>query len=483
MGTSEWDSVRYRLDDLVSTDRTPLLAEALVQILKQTDQPVTSVVFLGTPEALAQLGSRWLVQRKRIESMVNVVHQDTIPSGDDADGRWEILRTVAHYLKREPIPGIERDACDDVIFDITHGYRAQSFLGGAAVSWFLAESAREATWGVEAGGDAAMRALADKLPRIRVLYGVHEPGEGQDDPDYVAPVWDLSEYITAANWTHALQALRYGRGDYAAVLGRLHSQRLVAAARQDGVAGVALQPFNFAADLGKALAKFADDLALVRVVDILKGRTGQGGGSAAGVLELLRRKDYDDFVRYLPVAEQALIDLRRELETLDLRAAVAPGSAAPRITSPEGVRAMIDLARLYGRLQRFAEAAIVLREAVVSTFGINHTTANLPDPAEPGCRVERGRVEKALRVAVDEREEEDTGYTSADAPPTLTFPLPDDLRKHARVLRQNRNDIEHGSFNDSPAYAHKLRNAVWERVRELTGFVDHLGRAAERRWK
>ncbi len=228
------------------------------------------------------------------------------------------------------------------------------------------------------------------------------------------------------------------------------------------------QSFNFAEDLGTALAKFADDMALVRVVDILKGRSGDRGGSAARVLDLLQGEAYTTFVRHLPVAEQALIDLRRELEPLDLRTATrAQGGSGARITSRDGVRAMVDLARLYGRLQRFAEAAIVLREALVSTFGITYTTATaLPDPAEDGCQAERERVEKALGA---------TSVRPPNVPPAVlpapARPLPEELRKHADALRQNRNDIQHGSFRDSPAYASVLRNALWDRIRELAGFV------------
>ena len=130
-----------------------------------------------------------------------------------------------------------------------------------------------------------------------------------------------------------------------------------------------------------------------------------------------------------------------------LRGRVQPLCAAD-VVGPGGLRAMAELVTVYGTIQRFAEQAVVLREAVVTAFGLATFGEPGPEPGCKGCKDHRKDIEGRLGALVDPH----------SSPPVTTLSEREKAcLDAARRVHPPRNDIEHGGLNDQPSLAGKLR--------------------------
>lgn len=402
-----YEPVFYRFGDRTTAAKTPVMAGAVVELL----DPVDAVLVLGTEDVRKRwvdtgllgtyLRARWSFRE--------------VKAGRTPEECWALFDAVRDALRPEALPELgETAAPTRILADLTHGFRAQPILGTAALGYVLSE------W---------RRSSLATPPSLTLLYGAYEAREGD-----VAPLWDLTGFVSATQWNQSLDALmRYGRADDLEALGRLESAARVEAARRSGVTGAALGEHGVAKRFGALARAFADDLALARFPHLLTGvrpaqkQNARAEGSAQKLLGFLDSPEAASLAAQLPVLRDSLSRLRGWLSPL----------RAARLESPEGVRALAALARLCGQLQRYSEQIAAVREGLVSLHALE---AGAPVAAEAGASGYRD-----ARLAAERALNEAAGGDAADV--------------FGRTA-QPRNDVHHGGLNDQPLEASKLREQI-----------------------
>jgi hypothetical protein len=124
---------------------------------------------------------------------------------------------------------------------------------------------------------------------------------------------------------------------------------------------------------------------------------------------------------------------------------------------------MTALVQVLGRLQRFAEQAAVLREALVTQFGLHTGRLGIPDPSEKGCQAAREGLEVSWGRLFSELKDK-------SKPPTQLSEALEHNRRLSSEVVQLRNDIEHGGLNDKPSSSQDLR-------KKLDGLADRMSNA------
>ena len=420
-----YDRTQYRLDGRESFVGQ-LCMRAVCDVYEAQGRAIETLHVVGTEEVEARwLGSIQEGGRPRQVPELSILGGELgrpawfwrAPAGRERDERWELFDILGTLIDFQPIAKTEEAAApDEILLDVTHGFRAQPFLGAASVSFLLSEWARE--------GVAAP-------PALRILYGGYDPNNPPAEgtlPD----IWDLTEFITATRWNTALDGLmRHGRADDLHQLASLEAKSGVAAAIDAGVRGRDLAEASFPRKFGEVAQRFADDLATLRFESLT-------GTSAGELAELLDSSAMDDLVQRIP-------PLRRSVERL--KQSVAP-LQAESILTPEGIRAMGDLAKLYSRLQRFAEQAGVLREQLVTAYQLAEGGEDRPSgsgaPSETAAH-----LAAASRWAAFFRSTRD--LDNADDSAHAAFGRCSD------AVSKLRNDVLHGGLGKDARKAHKIR--------------------------
>lgn len=344
---------------------------------------VTNVVVLATREAEATHGEGL---RQALTK-----HADPrflpIPAGRTEAELWEQFETVCQALESD----------GPLILDITHGFRSQPFFAAGALAYLRMAGALEGR-------------------EVRVLYGRFLPDEPQE-----SPIWDLTPFVDLLDWAQGA-ALMVNAGQAEALIevagcsDRELRRRLAASGQKS---------FPPTDRLVRALEEFADDLATVRIAALTTGyaqddRAKQGAvGSAARLLAALDA--------YLDASNAALPGLGPVLARVRR---AAEGLATPTLTGPDGQRALATLARRYLGYGRYPEAAIVLREALISRLTSDPRATEVNSPGFDSN--ERDALERA--------------WSQKDPA--------------ARSISDVRNDIEHGGFREQPKEARHLKRAL-----------------------
>ncbi len=309
-----------------------------------------------------------------------------IPDGKTQAELWEQLDVLLEALR------VPEET--ELLLDITHGFRSQPFFAAGAL------------------GLLRMAGTLDNV-RVSVLYGRYLP----DEPKR-SPIWDLTAMMELLDWAHGAAVLTAtGQGSSLVAVAQQADNTL---RRQLAMAGQ--RNFPPTKPLITAIEDFTRDLATVRIASIITGYAQDDNakpkarGSAQRLLEALEQ--------YREEATAALPALSVVLEQIS---AVAQGLPARRLASPEGDRAMARLARRYLELERYPEAAIVLREALVSHHALG------PEAIEVNCTA----FDTSARQTSERR------WGEAD-------------RDTQRAVAEVRNDIEHGGFRPQPQSADKL---------------------------
>ncbi|MCC7414051.1 MAG: CRISPR-associated protein Csx16 [Gammaproteobacteria bacterium] len=363
--------------------QTEYVAEALAG-LWQPDE----IVLLATPDARASHGD---VLTTRLSAIAPVPRWVVLPAGRNTAEQWqqfELLRQCLQSADAAPI-----------LFDITHGFRAQPFLAGAAL--------------------AVMRA-ADHLPgELRIVYGEYHHAEP------LSPIWDLTVFLRLMDWAQAISVfLRTGVAGPVVALAREERRNQSEQARDIGDRH--LPGFG---QLVGAIERFAADLATVRVAALVTGyeqedaRKPRAASSAKALFDAIEACRAD-VARCLPPLAIVLDRLADDVQPL----------SAARLFGAEGQRALQALARYYVELERYPEAAIVVREGYVNRHA----------PASEAVEVNSATFANHLRLLADER------FRAEDP--------------NAREIADARNDIEHGGFRRQPMSA----AALTRRIRALT---------------
>lgn len=419
-----YSPVIYELDGRRDERATPLFQRALVGLIPE----IESVVVLGTSE----VEERWIESGLFGELLRRPYWFQRLPTGVSEEERWGIFDRVIEAMAVEPIAAAdETSAPEQIVVDVTHGFRAQPLLGMAAVGFVLSEWAR---------------AEVEKPPVVRILYGAFDAGDSNTG---VAPVWDLTEFVAASRWNAALDAfMRFGRADDLEQLGEIEKRASLERLRAEGKQGAELQAASQPSKLGSTARKFADDLALGRLRDIVTGHK-KDAGSAERLLKLLSGDQEAALERRLPPIRGAMEQLRERLSAL----------SADRVFSRRGLEASLAVARLYLRLQRFAELAAVLREAMVTWLGLlGAEDATAPEPGQSGCHQARLQLDQRLGELAQQARSGDLDS------------LPEALREIAVLaskMVEVRNDIEHCGLNDQPAPASSLRSRLQQQLEDF----------------
>jgi CRISPR-associated protein Csx16 len=405
--------VCYEIDGRRS-EPTPLLERAIRDL-----EDVNSIVVLGTEE----VEKRWITTRLFDEIVGQPYDFRRMPHGATPGERWALFQSVVDALDPEALEAAGETAPpDEIIMDVTHGFRSQPLLGVAAASFALSE------W---------MRRRVETPPTLRLLYGAWDARNPETN---VAPVWDLTEFVAATRWNSALDAfMRYGRADEIASLGRQDSRARRRCSVAAGVRGAALHNDGAADRFGNAAKAFADDLALARLKSLFTS-------SAPRLRELLQGNDARTLCERLPPLRGTIEQLRNWIDPL----------CAPNVLGPEGLHATAELAELYGRLQRFAEQAATVREGLITHYGLATGRGPAPEPGVRGCLKSREMLEDAWR------------RFSTDTAPA------DGLEanwKCSKAMGQVRNDVEHCGIRDQPLGADRLREQLQQNTRAFRDLV------------
>ena len=381
LGAGKNDETEYALQG-IGVYRTRYAPVALAKLLGAREAWI-----LATNKARKANGEGIQQEMQAIGAACELVD---IPDGASEAELWEIFQTLRATLEAGE---------GEVVFDITHGFRSLPFFAAAAVSY--------------------MRALG-KAERLSVFYAAYT---GTDR----TPIWDLSPFLSLLDWAQALHVfMRTGHAEEVRRLGEVQERELRREiARKGG------RRFPRVGVLVKAISAFADDLATVRIPHLLLGyeqAAAQGRGahppsSAQRLLDAIEETK-DEAEKVLPALAPLLDDLRAWAEALP----------AQTLAGEAGRRSLAALAKLYLQLERYPEAAIVVREGALCVLGTPEVTD----------------VGRAYRHAARERFD----------------------KEHRGLLRDKgiaalRNDLEHGGFQQQPKSASHLKGETERLVKNF----------------
>jgi CRISPR-associated protein Csx16 len=352
-----------------------------------------------------------------------------IPVGKDREQRWQIFQTLVDALQPTPLSLAynehparqEPQPPEEIVLDITHGFRSAPFFAASAVAFQRSEQRR----------------LGLSGPRFRIVYAHYEPKKFREKPDsYVAPIWYFDDLVEVLDWNTAIDDLmRHGRADELEQRVRASQVEATRAARKEGLDFPKLQQF------GRAARSFADGLATARI-------PGTVTELSVGLVKAIQ-SCREDLVRHIP-------PLAPQLDRLE---AQARKLSAPAVVSPEGIRASLELAGYYMELQRYAEAAITLRETGISACSVelagervlqpHHGDARMQERGDKGFREERERHEQHLSDG--KKSAGDTGAMGQ-------------LRRLMRDIADLRNDVEHGGFREQSREGNGIRGELKEKL-------------------
>lgn len=278
-----------------------------------------SLRVLGTE----QVRARW-VDSGRLSSIVPFRPEQFVllPSGGAETDAAAFVELLLPLLRRAPLAD-EAEEPERILFDLTHGFRAQSILATSAVQAVLAEDLRNG-----------------RPPILELRYAAFEARQ-QD----LAPVWDLTGLVEQQQWLSAIDAFRqHGRADAFAALCESLALRIIAGRHQDLERRAERDAVK---RLGRCAKSLADALVLLR-------------------LEALVTEHAPAFVR---AAEQGRARVAAEGPAvgaaLDELVGWARAMSAPELETAEGGRALAAVADAACKMQRYVEALAVLREGTV----------------------------------------------------------------------------------------------------------------------
>lgn len=350
-----------------------------------------------------------------------------IPDGRNEGELWTVFQAVADSVA----PG------EQVIFDITHGFRSLPFLS------FLAAAYLRAVKGIHLEA---------------VLYGALEAGDRSIQPAR-APVFDLTRFVSLLDWlTAADHFTRFGDArDLAALLRDPQATPVnLAAASGDREAQRMTSALHHAA---AALEKVTAPLLLARPVE-----TMEQAARFEGSLERARADLADQAPPFALIADQ-------------VRQAYAPfGLADPLV--PGHVRQALDIQRQlvhwYISKQQVMQAVTLAREWLVSW--VMHWLDEYPLD-------DRGRREAVTGVINTEAHRLPQGGAGSQTPEAgrsfralflREVPHLEDALRLYNELSQVRNDLDHTGMRKGALLAATLAR----RVAELCVQLDALPLAA-----
>jgi len=382
LGTGNYQRVTYELDGKRAS--SCYIAAVLAELLEPD-----KVIVAATDEAWAKHGRG--VEAAFRERNLDPPQRAAIPPGASEAELWSQFQTVVDLIAA---PGED----DEVVFDITHGFRSQPFFASAAIDY--------------------CRSVLGRPANLRVVYGAFEAKNSEN----VAPIWDLTVYVDALDWSRALLLfLRTGRADDVVK----PTERLGRSLRKQWSLSGRHGPAPRLQQLARAFENFGKDLVTVRTGSMLCEQPS----SAKQLLQALQESRAEVTARIPPLGH-----------VLDrILGMVRPLCTDARLSQPEGQRALQHLARMYLQMGRYAEAAAMVREGWITAYADQRAD-----------RPVRGRFE------TDAREEAEARLRT-DSPRLL------------EEIGDVRNDIEHAGFRKQPLPP----ETIISRIRKLIDRWEH----------
>ncbi|HWQ35304.1 MAG TPA: TIGR02221 family CRISPR-associated protein [Blastocatellia bacterium] len=322
-----------------------------------------------------------------------------IPSGKSEQELWGIFDRMVSVL----------DEGDEIIFDVTHAFRSLPMLSLMA---------------------AAFLRVAKKIRLQHLLYGAYEARQ-----DEVAPVFDLTPFISLLDWTTATdQFIKRGNAsELATFLKDAHQQ-----AWRDRIAPKSELPRHLQS-LGAGLEGLSQALRLSRPAEVCD--------KAEQVTSALNRAitETETFARPFTL----LLD--------KVRATTEP-------FHENTLASQRKLVHWYVEHEQYMQAATLAREWLVSWACEQLKIKAAQD------RDARLPVEEAINQAQRRKQQKEIGEESAYLKPLERLAQIDDLLKVWDQLGQLRNDVAHCGMNRQ---ADSAKNLI-QRIKNVAGLLDQL---------
>jgi|GEM_PF-1990949 len=381
LGTDRYDSTNYCLGGQRHESR--FVVDALARLLEMDE-----VTLLATQTAWRTHGAD---VQKALPSSIRFRRREIL-DGQSRDELWQQFEALRDAVLEDPP--------ETLVLDITHGFRAQPFFA--------------------AGVLMQLAASGQLPPDTQVWYGEFRGKDAE------SPLWDLTTFVELMHWIQGTALLRHA-GTGSLLVQRLKDERARQARRVQAAGG---GEFPDTSALTGAIEAFCDDLATVRVASLITGYRQNQPQRAISTARQLREavESYKEQAeKWLPALVPLLDHLRHLTE----------GLPADSLASEEGLRALQTLAKRYLELERYPEAAIVVREGWISSLG----------DAE-SVEVNNSGFDLRARQALEERWRALPGH-------------------EADRISRVRNDLQHGGFNKQPRPSKSLKEEVQKLVEEF----------------
>ena len=264
-----------------------------------------------------------------------LVHLTVVDSQQESS-LYQTFNAYRALLSHEALPHLcEEEPPEELIFDVTHGFRTQPIIGLAAALFTLQEWRR-------------LELSRVRVPRLRVLYGAFEDktrGGGQH------PIWDITPFLGLQQLNNALSDLiRYGRAEaLGEVLGDL---------RESQAGDVA-----WLTELEKSTRAVSDDLHLIRARDLATQSAPRLAAEAAKALAHIGAGEPKERWGML---EETLKALQGWSAELTLPSGAPEGLGGHALMSAEGLELMKRLATRYKALGSYPALLATLAEGWIS---------------------------------------------------------------------------------------------------------------------
>lgn len=167
LGVSAMRPATYRWQD--AECHSPFMAEAVAQFF-----PQHQLLVLVTDKANE---TNWPALKARVGDRGQHI---AVPAGQSEDELWQIFNVIAGLIEQD----------DEIVFDITNGFRSIPLLAFLAVSFVR---------------------VVRSVTVSHILYGAFEAKDMATD---ITPVFDLTPFARLLDWTTATDAfIKYGRAD------------------------------------------------------------------------------------------------------------------------------------------------------------------------------------------------------------------------------------------------------------------------------
>jgi CRISPR-associated protein Csx16 len=363
LGTGDYRETTYSFGG--STCRTRYVAHALATFTRPSE-----IRLIATTEAWEEHGAT--LAQVLSDSGHPYPSQVPVPTGGEAQQLWQMFGAIVDVIRASDLP---------ILLDITHGFRMQPFFAAACIQY--------------------VQSVLPDPPPIRVTYGEYR------NSDQESPIWELTPFLDVLSWSRNLMMfLRTGQADEVVEptkeLGRELRKQWAATGRID--------PQPELENLGKALEAFGNDFITIRTGSLLIG-TGKDKPSAQRLWDAIERTS-DEVAKHLPALALVLDQVQSMVAPLSI--------AGARLSSPQGQRSLLALARLYQKLGRYSEAISILREGWITL----DAPSNCDMPGTPD-------------FDNNARRELDAKWARRDG-------------NHPDPVAELRNDIQHAGFKKQP---------------------------------